>query len=70
MKALSPIERMIDAIVRCVCCDELKRDCQCAEGVHCGMCHRCATHCRGNHQCDLWWNNLQRQLVKAERERR
>lgn len=56
----SPIERMIDAAMRCLCCNvTLAVGCDCAaSGVWCGICHKCATHCEGTKRCDNWWVDL------------
>lgn len=36
-RALSPLERMIDAAVRCVRCDQTKADCTCYRKCRCGQ---------------------------------
>ena len=60
----SPLERMIDAAVLCLCCGSKGvGTCGCAEaGVWCGVCHKCADHCDGTTSCDDWWIALQEEL--------
>lgn len=63
----SPLESMIDASMVCLCCRKKGiGNCDCAEGVRCGVCHRCATHCREMNRCNAWWWQL---ADKIERDK-